>query len=125
MKIEPHPNPVDEARRAQILAEPGFGLHFTDHMLLVEWTPDEGWHDARVRPYGPLSLDPATAVLHYAQEIFEGLKAYAHDDGSLWTFRPEVNAARFQRSAHRMALPELPAAMRAPLSGMVRTRSAP
>ena len=109
MKIEPHPNPVDEARREQILAAPGFGLHFSDHMVLMEWTPTAGWHDARVQPYGPLSLDPATAVLHYAQEIFEGLKAYAHEDGSIWTFRPEANAARIQRSARRMALPQLPA----------------
>ncbi len=108
MKIVPHPHPVGEARRAEILSDPGFGLHFTDHMVLAEWTPDDGWHDVRVQPYGPLSLDPATAVLHYAQEIFEGMKAYAHADGSVWTFRPEVNAARIQRSARRMALPELP-----------------
>jgi branched-chain amino acid aminotransferase len=72
------------------------------------WTPDDGWHDARVHPYGPLSLDPAAAVLHYAQEIFEGMKAYAHPDDSVWTFRPEANAKRFQGSARRLALPELP-----------------
>ena len=87
---------------------PGFGLHFTDHMFVVEWTPEQGWHDARVTPYAPLSLDPATAVLHYAQEIFEGMKAYRHEDGSVWTFRPEENAARMVRSARRLALPELP-----------------
>ncbi|MEH3033770.1 MAG: branched-chain amino acid aminotransferase [Aeromicrobium erythreum] len=97
-----------DAERAAILADPGFGKHFTDHMFLAEWTPAEGWHDARVVPYGPIAMDPATAVLHYAQEIFEGLKAYAHADGSVWTFRPEANAARMQRSAHRLALPELP-----------------
>ena len=74
----------------------------------VEWTPEQGWHDARITAYGPITLDPATAVLHYAQEIFEGLKAYRHADGSVWTFRPEVNAARMQRSARRLALPELP-----------------
>jgi branched-chain amino acid aminotransferase len=125
MKIEPNPNPVDEARRARILAEPGFGLYFTDHMVVVEWTPSDGWHDARVRPYGPLSLDPATAVLHYAQEIFEGLKAYRHDDGSIWTFRPEVNAARFQRSAQRMALPEMPSELfLEALDTLVRTDAA-
>lgn len=107
-RVDPHPSPVEAARREQILADPGFGQHFTDHMVLVEWTPDAGWHDARVQAYGPLSLDPATAVLHYAQEIFEGMKAYPHADGSVWTFRPEVNAVRFQRSARRMALPELP-----------------
>jgi branched-chain amino acid aminotransferase len=93
---------------AEILANPGFGLHFTDHMFVVEWTPAEGWHDARVTPYAPLSVDPATAVLHYAQEIFEGMKAYRHEDGSVWTFRPEENAARMVRSSSRLALPELP-----------------
>ena len=77
-------------------------------MFTVEWTPDAGWHDARIEPYGPLTLDPATAVLHYAQETFEGMKAYRHDDGSVWTFRPEENAARMVRSSHRLALPELP-----------------
>ena len=101
-------DPVDDARLAEILANPGFGTHFTDHMFTVEWTPDEGWHDARITPYGPLTLDPATAVLHYAQEIFEGMKAYRHDDGSVWTFRPEENAARMVRSSHRLALPVLP-----------------
>ena len=63
----PSTQPVDDARLAEILANPGFGLHFTDHMFTVEWTPSDGWHDARVTPYGPLTLDPATAVLHYAQ----------------------------------------------------------
>ncbi|HEY0645463.1 MAG TPA: branched-chain amino acid aminotransferase [Nocardioides sp.] len=103
-----NPTPVDDARLAEILANPGFGQHFTDHMLLVEWTPDAGWHDARIMPYGPLTLDPATAVLHYAQETFEGMKAYRHDDGSIWTFRPEQNAARMVRSSKRLAFPELP-----------------
>ncbi len=97
-------------RLAEILANPGFGVHFTDHMFLVEWTPETGWADARVQPYGPLSLDPATAVLHYAQETFEGMKAYRHEDGSVWSFRPEENAARMVRSSQRLALPELPVA---------------
>ena len=97
-------------RLAEILANPGFGVRFTDHMLTAEWTPDAGWHDARITAYGPLTLDPATAVLHYAQEIFEGLKAYRHADGSVWTFRPEANGARLIRSARRLALPELPVA---------------
>jgi branched-chain amino acid aminotransferase len=101
-------DPVSPDRLAEILASPGFGLHFTDHMFVTEWTPERGWHDARVTPYAPLLLDPATAVLHYAQEIFEGMKAYRHDDGSVWTFRPEENAARMVRSARRLALPELP-----------------
>ena len=87
-------DPVDEVRLAEILANPGFGTYFTDHMFTAEWTPEHGWHDARVTPYGPLTLDPATAVLHYAQEIFEGMKAYRHEDGSIWAFRPEENAAR-------------------------------
>ncbi|HET8615043.1 MAG TPA: branched-chain amino acid aminotransferase [Actinomycetales bacterium] len=100
--------PRSEQERQQVLAAPGFGKHFTDHMVHVTWTPDAGWHDAQVRPYGPLQLDPSAAVLHYAQEIFEGLKAYRHDDGSVWAFRPQANAERFQRSARRLALPELP-----------------
>ena len=103
------PQPVDDARLAEILESPGFGLHFTDHMFTVEWTPDAGWHGERITPYGPLSLDPATAVLHYAQETFEGMKAYRHEDGSIWTFRPEENAARMMRSSQRLALPELTA----------------
>jgi branched-chain amino acid aminotransferase len=102
-------NPTDDARLAEILANPGFGTFFTDHMFTVEWTPAEGWHDARITPYGPITLDPAAAVLHYAQEIFEGMKAYRHDDGSIWTFRPEANAERMVRSSHRLALPVLEA----------------
>jgi branched-chain amino acid aminotransferase len=99
---------VNDERLAEILANPGFGTHFTDHMFTVEWTPDEGWHAARITPYGPLTMDPAAAVLHYAQETFEGMKAYRHDDGSIWTFRPEENAARMVRSSKRLAFPELP-----------------
>ncbi len=96
----------DEVR--SILSNPGFGTNFTDHMFSATWTPEQGWHDGQVVPYAPLSLDPATAVLHYAQEIFEGLKAYRHADGSVWSFRPEANAARMIRSSQRLALPELP-----------------
>jgi branched-chain amino acid aminotransferase len=96
-----------DAEREAILADPGFGKHFTDHMVQIDWTLDAGWHDARVVPYGPLQLDPAASVLHYGQEIFEGMKAYRHADGSVWTFRPDRNAARLQRSARRLALPEL------------------
>jgi branched-chain amino acid aminotransferase len=102
--------PVDDARLSEILANPGFGTSFTDHMLTVEWTPADGWHAARITPYGPITLDPAAAVLHYAQEIFEGMKAYRHDDGSVWTFRPEANAERMVRSSERLALPVLPVA---------------
>jgi branched-chain amino acid aminotransferase len=104
----PNPDPVDDARLAEILANPGFGTHFTDHMVTIEWTPDRGWYDARVTPYGPLTIDPATAVLHYAQETFEGMKAYRHADGSVHLFRPEENAKRMARSSRRLAFPELP-----------------
>ena len=107
-RFEPNPAARSDAERDAILADPGFGTHFTDHMYVADWNPDDGWHDSRVVPYGPLSLDPSAAVLHYAQEIFEGLKAYRHDDGSVHLFRADQNAARMQRSAHRLALPELP-----------------
>ena len=107
LRVEPAAEPVDAQRRQEILADPGFGRYFTDHMVTALWTPEAAWHDGRVHAYGPLMLDPATAVFHYAQEIFEGLKAYAHEDGSVWMFRPDLNARRFRRSAHRLALPEL------------------
>jgi len=103
-----NPNPLSDAEREAILAAPVFGAKLTDHQVIVTWTKDEGWHDARVEPYGPILMDPSAAVLHYGQEIFEGIKAYRHQDGSIWTFRPTANAERLQRSAHRMALPELP-----------------
>lgn len=96
------------AEREEILSDPGFGKFFTDHMVDLCWSTKGGWHRPRVSPYGPIQLEPSAAVLHYAQEIFEGLKAYRHEDGSIWTFRPEANAARMQRSAYRLALPELP-----------------
>jgi branched-chain amino acid aminotransferase len=96
------------AARAEILQHPGFGLHVTDHMVDICWSEQGGWHRPRVQPYGPITLDPAAAVLHYGQEIFEGIKAYRHADGSVHTFRPDRNAARLQRSARRLALPELP-----------------
>ncbi|MGO3886711.1 MAG: branched-chain amino acid aminotransferase [Mycetocola sp.] len=105
---ELHPTPADAAERERVLANPGFGERFTDHMIVVDWTLEDGWRDARVTPYGPLTLDPASSVLHYGQEIFEGLKAYRHADGSVWTFRPGKNAERLQRSARRLALPEVP-----------------
>ena len=104
----PHPNPVTDDVRAAAIADPMFGRVFTDHMVSIRYSDDKGWHDAQVMPRGPLSLDPATAVLHYAQEIFEGLKAYRLDDGSMALFRPEANAARFNASARRMAMAELP-----------------
>ena len=96
------------AQRDEILASPGFGEHFTDHMVDICWSVNGGWHRPRVQPYGPITLDPAAAVLHYGQEIFEGIKAYRHADGSIHTFRPDQNGRRLQRSARRLALPELP-----------------
>lgn len=99
--------PASSERVDQILADPGFGVHFTDHMVSVDWVKGEGWHDARVHPYGPISMPPQAAVLHYGQEIFEGLKAYRHGDGSVWLFRPHKNAERFARSATRLMLPIL------------------
>ncbi|MDE0545619.1 branched-chain amino acid aminotransferase [Microbacterium sp. C7(2022)] len=96
------------AEREEILANPGFGQKFTDHMVDICWSVNGGWHRPRVQPYGPISLDPAAAVLHYGQEIFEGIKAYRHEDGSIHTFRPDQNGRRLQRSARRLALPELP-----------------
>jgi branched-chain amino acid aminotransferase len=102
-----HPAPVAADRRAAALADPGFGKLFSDHMVVIDYTEGRGWHDAVVAPRGPLSLDPACAVLHYAQEIFEGLKAYRLSDGGTALFRPEANARRFNQSARRLAMPEL------------------
>lgn len=106
--VTPNPSPVSDADREAILANPGFGQHFTDHMVEIHWRDGVGWHRPQVKPYGKIQLDPAAAVLHYGQEIFEGIKAYRHADGSVWTFRPDQNAERLQRSARRLALPELP-----------------
>ncbi|BDH76326.1 branched-chain amino acid aminotransferase [Actinomyces naeslundii] len=102
-----NPSPVAEDERKAILAGLHFGDSFTDHMAHARWKQGEGWGDYGVIPYGNLSLSPATAVLHYGQEIFEGIKAYRHDDGSVWTFRPRYNAARLNASARRLALPDL------------------
>ncbi|MGW0860536.1 branched-chain amino acid aminotransferase [Streptomyces sp. NPDC002690] len=99
--------PTPEAERASVLAAPGFGQYFTDHMATATWTAEAGWHDHGIGPLKPFSMHPSAAVLHYAQEIFEGLKAYRHADGSVWLFRPEANARRFARSAERLALPQL------------------
>jgi len=106
--LKPTTTPLPAEQRRQILRDPGFGRFFTDHMVTIEWTEGRGWHDAQLVPYGPLQLDPATMALHYGQEIFEGLKAYSRTDGSIATFRPEMNAKRFGRSAARLAMPALP-----------------
>ncbi|KRN51340.1 branched-chain amino acid aminotransferase [Kandleria vitulina DSM 20405] len=86
----------------------GFGKYYTDHMLIVDWDKDQGgWHDARIVPYGPLQLEPSTMVLHYAQETFEGLKAYRNPKGEVQLFRPEMNAKRMQESNKRLCMPYL------------------
>ena len=103
-----NPSPVSPAEREQILANPGFGTYMTDHMVTATWRAEQGWSGAELSPYGDITISPAASVLHYAQEIFEGLKAYRHEDGSVWTFRPEKNGERLNASARRMALPELP-----------------
>src|SRR3984885_298635 len=110
IKFEIHPSQArgPAAERARRLEAPGFGQVFTDHMIPLRWTEERGWHDGKLEPYGPFTLDPATAVFHYAQEFFEGLKAYKQDSGSSVMFRPGANAARFNSGARRMAMPELP-----------------
>ncbi len=94
-----HPAPTAAAVRDAVLADPGFGKHFSDHMVTIDWSEERGWHNATLGPRGPIALDPAAAVLHYAQEIFEGMKAYRLADGAMALFRPEANAARFNASA--------------------------
>ncbi|QDB78712.1 branched-chain amino acid aminotransferase [Georgenia wutianyii] len=106
--IVPSSHPRTTAQRTAALERLSFGVEFTDHMARATWTPEEGWQGHRVEAFAPLELSPAAAVLHYAQEIFEGLKAYRHADGSVWAFRPEANARRFAASARRLAMPELP-----------------
>jgi branched-chain amino acid aminotransferase len=106
-EIRPNPRPVSDAERTALLANPGFGRIFTDHMVTIRYAEGKGWYDARVEARAPIPLDPAAAVLHYAQEIFEGLKAYQTADG-VTMFRPEANAARFTASANRMAMAPLP-----------------
>jgi branched-chain amino acid aminotransferase len=105
---EPNATPVPVSDRTGRLADPGFGRVFTDHMVTIRYVEGKGWHDARVHARGPIQMDPACAVLHYAQEIFEGMKAYRLDDGSTALFRPEQNARRFRASAERLAMAPLP-----------------
>lgn len=106
--INPNENRATSERIAQVHAKPAFGAVFTDHMARIDWDAEQGWHDGEITAYGPIQMDPACSVFHYGQEIFEGMKAYRHEDGSIWTFRPEQNADRFRRSAARLALPEVP-----------------
>ena len=97
----PKAKPADETKL-------GFGKIFSDHMFLMDYTQGEGWHDARIVPYGPFQLDPACVVFHYAQELFEGMKAYRAVNGAIQLFRPECNGARMQDSCERMCIPTIP-----------------
>ena len=108
IELAPSTSPRSAQERARLLADPGFGQVFTDHMVSIRYSEDRGWHDGALTAYEPITLDPATSALHYGQAIFEGLKAYHQPDGSVALFRPEQNAARFQRSARRLAMAELP-----------------
>jgi branched-chain amino acid aminotransferase len=108
MKISLNPNAKDAATRDALVAEGGFGKYYTDHMVICQWSEKDGWAEPELIPYGPITLDPATAVLHYGQEIFEGMKAYRQPDGGIALFRPEANARRFAKSAERLALPQMP-----------------
>ena len=111
MKITLNSHAKDDATRDALVAEGGFGKHYTDHMVVCEWSEKDGWSEPELKPYGPISLDPATAVFHYGQEIFEGMKAYRQPDGGIALFRPEANAKRFAKSAARLALPEMSEAL--------------
>ncbi len=106
--VQRNAHPATDEQRTVIMTNPPFGQHHTDHMVSIDYTDGQGWHDAAVLPYGPIELDPSAIVLHYAQEVFEGLKAYRWADGSIVSFRPEANAARLRSSARRLAIPELP-----------------
>jgi branched-chain amino acid aminotransferase len=109
IELAPSTSPRSAEERAAVLANPGFGQVFSDHMVRASYDPDRGWHGARLGPYAPLVLDPSSSVLHYGQAIFEGLKAYRQPDGGVALFRPALNAARFQKSARRLAMAEVPA----------------
>ena len=108
--VQPSRTLVDAGARADILANPAFGRVFTDHMVTAEWNATDGWHDAKLTAYAPVTVDPASVVLHYGQTVFEGLKAYRQPGGGVALFRPERNAARMAKSCRRLALPELPEA---------------
>lgn len=111
MRIEKNQYAISDDVLHRIFDEPGFGKYYTDHMVQIDWNRPEGWHEARVQPYAPLSLDPATSVMHYGQAIFEGLKAFRHPDGCVYAFRPDKNAERFMKSAIRLEMPALPAGL--------------
>ena len=103
LKITKTQNPKEKPDPATL----GFGEVFTDHMFIMDFTGGKGWHDPRIVPYGPIALDPAAAVLHYAQEMFEGLKTYKGEDGGLLLFRPDMNAKRTNKTCDRICLPQI------------------
>lgn len=103
----PHASPTPPDKRQALMQNPGFGKVFSDHMVTVKWNAENGWHDAELRARAPFAIDPAASVLHYAQEIFEGMKAYRTAQG-IALFRPEENARRMAQSAERMAMPAVP-----------------
>ncbi|QDH15377.1 branched-chain amino acid aminotransferase [Oecophyllibacter saccharovorans] len=111
-KIERTSSPTPAEARRRLLGLPGFGQVFTDHMALISYSDDQGWHDAKITARRPFQVDPASPVFHYGQEIFEGLKAYHHapreGEKGVALFRPDANARRFKASARRLAMPELP-----------------
>lgn len=106
--LVPNENPTAAEAHKAAMDALDFGATFGDYMAVAEWSPEQGWHGRRVEPFGPLPLSPAASVLHYSQEIFEGMKAFRWSDDSIWTFRPGFNAARLNHSARRMAMPEIP-----------------
>ncbi len=108
LTVEPARRRMHAGERARVLDSPGFGQVFSDHMVSLRWVKGQGWCEARLSAYAPLTLDPSATVLHYGQAIFEGLKAYHQDEGGIATFRPDANARRFGRSAARMAMPAVP-----------------
>jgi branched-chain amino acid aminotransferase len=110
LEIRPSDHAASAEERTRRMTNPGFGRMFTDHMVVIPYKEGEGWGAGVLQAYGPIQLDPAASVLHYGQAIFEGFKAYAQPDGSVATFRPEANARRFNTSARRLAMPELPEA---------------
>jgi len=105
--IKPSATVLSTSERAERMSNLSFGRTFTDHMVVIAYR-DSAWQQGEIKAYGPLSLDPSTSSLHYGQAIFEGFKAFSQPDGSVKTFRPEVNADRFNRSAKRLAMPALP-----------------
>ena len=97
---QPKAKPADESKL-------GFGKIFTDHMFLMNYSVEQGWHDPRVVPYGPIALDPSAMVFHYAQELFEGMKAYRRPDGSIQLFRPDKNIERMNNTCDRLCVPRI------------------